>query len=59
MLESNLLITPPIDHPPAIHDPNTGFIYPLIHMYPWKGVSSLSNITIIQTYFGMYEILLS
>ena len=37
MLESNLLITPPIfDHPQAIHDPNTGFIHPLIHMYPWK-----------------------
>ena len=37
MLESNLLITPTIvDHPQAIHDPNTGFIHPLIHMYPWK-----------------------
>ena len=44
MLESNPLTTQPIfDHPQAIHDPNTGFIHPLIHMYPWKGVSSLSN----------------
>ena len=44
VLESNPLTTQPIfDHPQAIHDPNTGFIHPLIHMYPWKGVSSLSN----------------
>ena len=42
MLESNLLITPPIDHPQAIHDPNTGFIHPLIHMYPWKSTKSIS-----------------
>ena len=38
MLESNPLTTQPIfDHPQAIHDPNTGFIHPLNHIYPWKG----------------------
>ena len=44
MLESNLLITPPIFDHQAIHDPNTGFIHPLNHIYPWKSRGiSLSN----------------
>ena len=34
MLEFNPLTTQPIfDHPQALHDSNTGFIHPLIHIY--------------------------
>ena len=52
MLESNLLITPPIfDHPQAIQDPKTGFIHPLIHTYPWKSTKKYISFQHQQVFF--------
>ena len=52
VLESNPLTTQPIfDHPQAIHDPNTGFIHPLIHTYPWKSTKKYISFQHQQVFF--------